>query len=304
MSWPASTLPPIFPPGLRVWLQRLHLMARRALEGGAGGQFASLFRGAGITFEELREYQPGDDIRAIEWKASARLGTLFVKRFIEERELPVVLAVDQSGSMRFGSNGQTKWQTAVVCAALLALLAAYNRDRVGLAVFDTVVRRFYPPRRGLRPAMRHIATLLHQQPHREPTDLNQASSFLWRVLRRRSLVILISDFLDTGYTTGLARLARKHELIAVRVSDPAEAESPPYGLFLLEDCETGERVFLDATQADVRSRWNQVTTELAREFDAGTRPAQVDAWQISTRDDPLTALRQWLQTRQRRVRRR
>jgi uncharacterized protein (DUF58 family) len=302
MNAVTKSLPSVFPGALRVWLQRLHLAARRALEGGAGGQFASLFRGAGITFEELREYQPGDDIRAIEWKATARLGIPFVKRYIEERELTVVLAVDQSGSMWFGSDTRTKWQTAVECAALLVLLAAYNRDRVGLALFDSTVRHYLPPRRGLRLALRYVALLLHQQPQPTRTSLNETSLFLWRVLRRRSLVIIVSDFLDTDYAGGLARLAKKHELVALRVSDPAESTLPPRGLLFLEDCETGQRIFVDASRAELRSGWSHVAEELAKQFATSTQGCQIDTWQITTRDDPLTSLRQWLQARQRFVR--
>ncbi|GBD35966.1 hypothetical protein HRbin36_01082 [bacterium HR36] len=302
MSDTPPTLPGILPRALAAWLKRLRLSVRRALEAGAGGQFASLFRGAGVSFEELREYQPGDDIRAIEWKATARLGVPFVKRFIEERELSVVIAVDKSGSMAFGGNSRNKWHTAVETAALLVLLAAYNRDRVGLALFDSTLRRFLPPRRGLRQAWRDIALMLLQRPEREPTSLGQVCQMLLRLLRRRALLLLISDFLDTNYAADFQRLALRHEVIAVRIYEPAEAQLPTRGWFLLEDAETAQRAWFDVRNRMLRQHWSAVAERFTRELQDTARSAGADLWTIPTSEDLLTSLRHWLTQRQLRLR--
>jgi uncharacterized protein (DUF58 family) len=261
-----------------------------------------LFRGAGITFEELREYQPGDDIRAIEWKATARLGVPFVKRFIQERELTLVVALDKSGSMAFGGDTRSKWHTAVETAALLTLLAAHNRDRVGLVLFDSAVRHFLPPQRGLRQAWRDVALMLLQRPQREPTSLAQACRFLSRLLRRRSLIIVISDFLDRDYTAELRRLGLRHDVIAVRVYDPAEGRLPERGWFLLEDAETAQRHWFDATDAQVRQHWGEVAQSFAEELERAARAAETDLWHIHTGQDLLTSLKYWLTQRQFRLR--
>ncbi|MCS7160580.1 MAG: DUF58 domain-containing protein [Gemmatales bacterium] len=304
MNESSFPLPGVVPGTLATWLRRLQLLAKRAVEGGAGGRFASLFRGAGISFEELREYQPGDDIRAIEWKATARLGTPFVKRFIEERELSVVIALDKSGSMAYGSQTRSKWHTAVETAALLALLAAHNRDRVGLALFDSDLRPFLPPRRGLQQAWREVAVMLLQRPQHEPTSLAQACRALAKLLRRRTLIFVISDFLDRDYVHDLQRLAQRHDLIVVRVWDDAEACLPERGYFLLQDAETGQRLWCDAYDSHLREIWSATGGHFAEMLAAMARAADADLWDISTSEDILSRLQYWLRQRQLRVQRR
>ncbi|MCS7167398.1 MAG: DUF58 domain-containing protein [Gemmatales bacterium] len=301
MSEPYLPLWGVVPETLSVWLRQMQLVARRAIEGGAGGRFASLFRGAGVTFEELREYQPGDDIRAIEWKATARLATPFVKRFIEERELTVVLALDKSGSMAYGGDARSKWHTAVETAALLALLAAYNRDRVGLALFDSRVQQFLPPRRGLRQAWREVALILSQRPEQEPTSLTQVCRFLAPLLRRRALVIFISDFLDQAYHSELQRFARRHDVILVRVVDPAEGQLPERGYFLLQDAEGAQRIWCDARNPRIRELWSTTASRFAQEVSLAAQAADADLWEVSTRDDLLSRLKHWLRQRQYRI---
>lgn len=300
MTHPLDTLPTIFPGTVTTWLRRLHLVARRALEGGAGGRFASLFRGAGITFEELREYQPGDDIRAIEWKATARFGVPFVKRFIEERELSVIIALDKSGSMAFGSDVRSKWHTAVETAALLAWIAAYNRERVGLALFDQNVRHFLPPRRGTRQAMREAALMFLQRPEHEPTSLAQLCRFLARVLRRRSLIVIVSDYLDCDYVADFRQLAQRHDVIAVRIYDAAEGRLAQRGWFLLQDAESPQRIWLDASSVPIRQHWQQIAEQFTQRLQLAALAA--DIWNIGTSDDLLASLQHWLTQRERRFR--
>src|SRR3954452_12757130 len=180
-------------------IRRLQLRARRAVEDLLGGEYHSVFKGTGIAFEEVREYQPGDDVRTIDWNVTARMGHPFIKRFIEERELTVMLAVDCSGSNRFGTRVQQKREVAAELAAVLAFSAISNNDRVGLVQFTERVERFVPPRKGTRHVLRLIRDVLFYQPERAGTSLREGLDFLNRVLHRRAVVFLFSDFLDQGF---------------------------------------------------------------------------------------------------------
>src|SRR6516162_1568255 len=228
-------------------VRRLQLKARRAVEDLLGGEYKSVFKGTGIAFEEVREYQPGDDIRAIDWNVTARMGHPFVKRFIEERERTVVLVVDCSASQQFGSGLRQKREVAAELAAVLAFSAVSNNDRVGLLQFTDKVERFVPPRKGTRHVLRLIRDVLFYEPVRRGTSLKGGLDFLNRVLRRRTIVFLLSDFLDEGFEPSFKRAGRRHDLIAVRISDPHEEELPAVGLLELEDAESGERLMLDTT---------------------------------------------------------
>src|SRR6185369_3857700 len=205
-------------------IRRLQLKARRAVENLLGGEYHSIFKGTGIAFEEVREYQPGDDIRAIDWNVTARMGHPFVKRFIEERERTVVLAVDCSGSLRFGTGSRQKREVAAELAAVLAFSAVSNNDRVGLIAFTDRVEKFIPPRKGTRHVLRLIRDVLFYQPQHRGTSVQQALDYLNRVVHRRVIVFLLSDFLDRGYQKSLKRTGRRHDLVAVRITDPREEE--------------------------------------------------------------------------------
>ncbi len=201
-------------------IRRLQLKARRAVEDLLGGEYHSVFKGTGIAFEEVREYQPGDDIRAIDWNVTARMGHPFIKRFIEERELTVMLVVDCSGSNQFGTRLQQKREVAAELAAVLAFSAISNNDKVGLIAFIDRVERFVPPRKGTRHVLRLIRDVLFYQPQHRGTSLAHALDYLNRVVHRRVIVFLLSDFLDSGYEKSLKRTGRRHDLVAVRIADP------------------------------------------------------------------------------------
>src|SRR6266545_1698421 len=234
-------------------VRRLQIRARRAVEDLLGGEYHSVFKGTGIAFEEVREYQPGDDIRAIDWNVTARMGHPFVKRYVEERELTVVLAVDCSGSQAFGSRFQQKREVAAELAAVLAFSAIANNDKVGLVQFTDRVERFVPPRKGTRHVLRLIRDILFFQPKHRGTSLREGLDYLNRVLRRRTIVFLLSDFLDRGHEKALKRTGRRHDLIAVRITDPREEELPAVGLLELEDAETGARLLVDSGSRRVRT---------------------------------------------------
>src|ERR1700675_4353735 len=184
-------------------VRRLQLRARRAVEDPLGGEYRSVFKGAGIAFEEVREYQPGDDIRTIDWNVTARMGHPFIKRFVEERELTVMLAIDVSGSQQFGTRFQQKREVAAELAAVLAFSAITNNDRVGLLNFTDRVERFVPPRKGVRHVLRLIRDVLFFQPRHRGTSIKECLDFLSRVLHRRAIVFLLSDFFDRGFERAL-----------------------------------------------------------------------------------------------------
>src|SRR5712692_9850753 len=236
-------------------VRRLQLRARRAVEDILGGEYHSVFRGTGMAFEEVREYQPGDDIRTIDWNVTARMGHPFIKRFIEERELTVMLLVDCSGSQQFGTQVQQKKEVIAELAAVLAFSAINNNDKVGLIAFTDRIERFVPPRKGSRHVLRLIRDVLFFQPTHRGTALHEALDYLNRILRRRSIVFLLSDFLDQGFEYALKRTARHHDLIAIRISDPREEELPAVGLLELEDAETGQRLLVDTGSRQVRAAY-------------------------------------------------
>src|SRR5215218_2109652 len=250
-------------------VRRLHLRARRVVQTLLGGEYHSAFKGAGLSFEEVREYQPGDDVRTIDWNVTARVGHPFIKRFVEERELTMILAVDVSASQGFGTRQLTKRSAAAELAALLALCAVSNNDRVGLLAFSSEVERYVAPNKGPRHVLRLLRDILAYDPKKPGTDLGAALDYLNKVQRRRAIVFLMSDFIGldrpaqrnrdvpagavgSSYESAFRRAARKHDLIAVRTSDPRERVWPAVGLVRLQDAESGRQVLVDTTSAKVR----------------------------------------------------
>jgi uncharacterized protein (DUF58 family) len=285
-------------------IRRLQLKARRAVEDLLGGEYHSVFKGTGIAFEEVREYQPGDDIRAIDWNVTARIGHPFVKRFIEERELTVLLAVDCSGSQQFGTRIQQKREVAAELAAVLAFSAISNNDRVGLLQFTDRVERFVPPRKGVRHVLRLIRDVLFFQPQSKGTSLREGLDYLNRVLHRRTIVFLFSDFIDRDYEGAFKRTGRRHDLIAVRVSDAREEELPPVGLVELEDAETGQHFLLDTGSWRVRQAYAAAGVERREALRQLANTVGVDLIEVSTDGSHLDALIKFFQMRERRSRRR
>ncbi|MFQ5889339.1 MAG: DUF58 domain-containing protein [Gemmatimonadota bacterium] len=233
-------------------MRRLELTARRLLDSRALGAYDSVFRGHGIEFAEVRAYQPGDPFQAIDWKVSARMGRPYVKRFVEERELTVLLALDLSASTAFGTRSRQKRELATEVAGLLALSASRSNDRVGLLLFTDRVERFVQPTRGRN----RVRCLLHQildfQPEGRGTDVGVALESAARHLRVRSLVFILSDFQGPPFHRALAGAARRHDVVGIHLRDPAEAWLPPAGLVDAVDPETGARVLLDLSSPAVR----------------------------------------------------
>ena len=284
-------------------IRRLQLRARRAVEDLLGGEYHSVFKGMGIAFEEVREYQPGDDVRTIDWNVTARMGHPFIKRFIEERELTVMLLVDCSGSQGFGTGQHQKREVAAELAAVLAFSAISNNDKVGLIEFTDRVERFVPPRKGTRHVLRLIRDVLYSQPAHAGTCLREGLDYLNRVVRRRAIVFLLSDFLDQGFERSLKQTGRRHDLIGIRLTDLREEELPPVGLLELEDAETGQRLLLDTMSRQVREAFAENARRRREALRQLAHAARMDLVEVSTDGGHLDALIRFFQLRERRLRR-
>lgn len=233
-------------------IRRIEIRTRRLVNQGLGGEYHSVFKGRGMEFSEVREYQPGDDVRTIDWNVTSRTGSLHVKKYVEERELTVMLAVDVSRSGDFGTGGRTKLETAAEVASVLAFSAVRNNDRVGLLLFTDRVESHVPPSKGADHALRVVRDVLLHEPQGTGTDLGGALRTLTAASRKRSVVFLLSDFLAEGYEFPLRVAARKHDLVAVCVEDPRESELPDVGLLHARDAESGELLLVDTSDARVR----------------------------------------------------
>lgn len=270
---------------------RIRILTRRLLDERLSGDYQSVFKGQGIVFDEARPYQPGDDVRAIDWNVTARMGIPYVKRFSEERELTVLFMVDVSGSQSFGTRGRSKAARAAELAALLAMAALRNQDKVGLVLFSDRIVKTLPPRKGRTAALRIVREVLAAEETREGTDLRAALRFVSATQRRKAVVFLISDFQDEGYRRDLTVFARRHDVIACRIADPAEAELPNVGLVELLDPETHATVLVDTASAAVRARY---AAEARARREAETRAfarAGADVLDLSTAEPYVDAVR-------------
>lgn len=234
-------------------VKRIEIATRGVVNEIFSGEYHSVFKGRGMEFSEVREYQMGDDIRTIDWNVSARTGHPYVKVFEEERELTVMLLVDVSSSGNFGTTSQMKGEVAAELSAVLAFSAIKNNDKVGLIIFSDKIEKFIPPRKGKQHVLRVIREILYFKPEDPRTDLNVALEYLLRVIRRRSIVFLISDFLTENYQKALQVTNKKHDVIAIDIIDPREVQMPNVGFIELEDAETGETVLVDTSNSQVRS---------------------------------------------------
>jgi uncharacterized protein (DUF58 family) len=285
-------------------IRRLQLRARRAVEDLLGGEYHSVFKGTGLSFEEVREYQPGDDVRSIDWNVTARMGSPFVKRYVEERERTLLLITDISGSQGFGTRRHVKRAVIAELAALLSFSAIHNNDRVGLIAFSDCVELFIPPAKGTRHALRLIREILYGQARRTGTSVATALDFLQKVQRRRAIVFLMSDFLDRAFERPLRLAARRHDLTLVRVDDPFENELPAVGLMQVEDAETGRQYLIDTSNRETRALFAQRGRERREQVEKLARGSALDLIQVSTDGQHLDALVRFFQGRERRLRRR
>jgi uncharacterized protein (DUF58 family) len=275
-------------------IRRIEITTRKAVQDTLAGGYHSVFKGRGMAFSEVRPYQPGDEIRAIDWNVTARMGEPFVKVFTEERELTALVAVDRSASQDAGLSPQAKAEVAAEIAALLVFSALENGDRAGLLLFTDRIERYVPPRRGRKHGLRLITEALAFRPRGRGTDLAAALGHLSTAQRRKAVVFVVSDFLAEGYEQALAVLARRHDVVPVVVSDAVEERLPLLrGLWPVADAETGETVLVDFSDARSREAYSAAARAGVERRERMFRRLAVDAVRVRPGDDyvaPLAAL--------------
>jgi uncharacterized protein (DUF58 family) len=285
----------IFTPEVTAQLKRIELTTAGLVESLFSGEYHSIFKGRGLEFSDVREYQPGDDVRSIDWNVTARRGRLFVKEFVEERQLNALVMVDLSASKAFGTGAKHNALIASEIAAILALAATTNNDRVGLLLVTDRVEYFIPPDTGRRHAMRLVLELLTYQPDGRGTTLSAGLRYADKVLRQRTTVFLISDFLtgaaaDPELTRSARKLAWYHDLVPIRLIDPAAGELPRVGMLAVDDPETGQRRVVNTSRRKVREAWKAQTRETRARMDDLFRDLQLDVVDIDTREEYLPPL--------------
>ena len=283
-------------------IRRLELKTRALVETSFAGAYRSVFKGRGMNFEEVREYQPGDEVRTIDWNVTARMGHPFVKKFTEERELTVMLAVDVSASGDFGSVSASKRELAAEVACVIAFSAIRNNDKVGLLLFSDHVELFIPPKKGRIHTLRLMREILFFEPKGRGTDPGEALYYLNRVQTRKAVVFLISDFQARHFDRELGITARRHDLIALPVVDPVEESLPDVGFVTFEDAETGEQIEIDTGNAAVRDAHRHLVSREREALEHTFRRKHIDTIQLQTNRDYLPELRTFFRNRERRLR--
>lgn len=282
-------------------VRRIQITTSRVVTDLFAGQYHSVFKGRGMEFEEVRDYQPGDEIRTIDWNRTARMGAPFVKRFVEERELTVMLVVDGSASLQFGSVEKFKQEWVAELGALLAFSAISNNDKVGLIVFTDEVELFIPPKKGKTHVLRVIRELLFFKPKRKGTDLSAALKYLDQVTTRRTVTFLISDFISEGYEQDLRVANRRHDVIALTIVDPRERKIPKAGLLEFQDNETGERILIDTAAAAVRNKFKTDQAGRLNALQKQFRSMKIDSVLIEAGASYIKPLIQFFRMRERRL---
>lgn len=276
---------------------QLEIRCRQAVEELLAGEYLSVFKGRGIEFEDVRPYEPGDEVRSMDWKVTARTGEPHVKRFIEERDLTVYLLIDVSGSASFGSQETTKMDACVELAALIGYSAISNHDRVGLVLFTQTVEHHLPPAKGLLHLSRLLYEVRHHQPQSARTDLAAPLDFLMHVAKKRAVVFVLSDFLAPDYREPLQIAAARHDVIAISVVDRREVQLAPGSLVRVQDAETGKTSWLDTRDAAYRERFAAAAQRSARERADTLDEAGVDHFELGVGTDYVGALHAFLQSR-------
>ncbi len=292
-------------------VRQIEVQTSRLVNDSLAGSYHSVFKGRGMNFDEVREYVPGDDIRSIDWNVTARTGLPHIKKFVEERELTIILMIDISGSGEFGSHSGSKREMMAELGSVLAFSAVRNNDKVGLVLFSDFIELYIPPKKGRTHILRVIREILFFQPERKETDLKIPLDFINRVCKRKSVAFLISDFcLPGNFRTSLSELQpklqisnRRHDLISIVITDPRERELPDVGWLTLEDGENGEQIELNTSDPAIRKDYAEKAAERQRVLHHAIRAAGVDLLDLSTGTPYLPALLSFFGARSRRMRR-
>jgi len=282
-------------------IQGFHFKTKHMASDLFAGQYESAFKGRGIEFAEVREYQPGDDIRSIDWKVSARFGHPFVKVYHEERELTVLLLLDLSGSNLFGTREKFKRELIAEVAGMLAFLAIRTNDKVGAILFSSQVERYIPPKKGASHVWRLIKEIFTYEPRDLTTNIDAVFTYLNRVVKRHAIVFLISDCLDTNFDKSLKLTAKKHDLTIIRISDPAEQELPNLGLITFKDPETGEVTLINTGSKNLRDRWRRSQQEKSIYLSDLLKRSGGDIVELHTNGPVVEPLMRLFDTRRRRL---
>jgi len=283
-------------------VRRIEIRTKKLVNDVFSGEYHSIFKGRGMEFEEVREYQPGDDIRIIDWNVTARYGYPFVKKFTEERELTVMLLVDASSSGEFGTAQRMKGEIAAELCSVLAFSAIKNNDKVGMIIFTDKIEKYIPPKKGSSHVLRLIREVLYFKPENLRTDINCALEFLGRIIKRRCVVFLVSDFLSSGFEKMLSIANKRHDVIAIKIVDPREIELPNVGFIELEDSETGEQILIDTKDPRVRKSFQDYAISEQGNLDMTFRSIDLDSIQILTDRSYVEPLMSFFKARAKRFR--
>lgn len=290
----------MIPKELAKKIRYIEIFTRKAVNDVLAGEYHSVFKGRGMEFDEVREYTPGDEIRSIDWNVTARMGHPFVKRYVEERELTLMFLVDLSASGTFGSVEKTKNEVAAELCALLSFSAVKNNDKVGLIVFTEGIEMFIPPKKGVTHVLRLIRNLLNFRPREVRTNIAGALEYLGKVIHKQCIVFLISDFQTEGFEKPLRIIGKKHDLIALSLTDPREKQFPNIGLIELEDAETGECVVIDTGNPQVCQEYQEINQERSKRLRTLFRSMNIDHTEVVTGRNHVRDLMSFFKNRERR----
>jgi uncharacterized protein (DUF58 family) len=282
-------------------IRRIEITTSKLVTDFLSGQYESVFKGRGIEFDEVREYQPGDEIRTIDWNVTARMGHPFVKKYVEERQLTVMLLLDASSSSHFGTTKRFKKELAAEVSAVLAFAAIKNNDRVGLVIFTDRIEKFVPPRKGRAHVLRVVREALYFNPKGKGTDIGSALRYLDNVITRRAITFVISDFFSTDFKKPLSIANKKHDVVAITITDPRESELPNAGIVELVDAETGTPYMIDTSSAKIRENYAKKAAEMKEWRSKIFGSVGVDHIDISTGRSYLDEFIKFFRMRKRRL---
>jgi len=291
----------LLPKDLIKRIRKLEISTRKVVSDMLAGQYHSVFKGRGMAFSEVRQYQPGDEIRIIDWNVTARMNDAYVKVFTEERELTVLLVVDVSASEDFGSSGPSKAEVAAEVGAQIAFSAIANNDRIGLVLFSDRIEKVIPPKKGRKHALRVVSEILSFRPEGRATDLNVGLNYLSRLWKRKAVTFLISDFLADDFEATLRIVSRKHDLVPVVISDPLEQAFPSVGLVEMEDPETGARVVVDSSDRKVRAAFEAAMATRRADRQRLFKKLELDHVELQAGEEYVVALARFFRARARRL---